>query len=45
MKFINLFFNKTPLFIAVEKECMEIFKFLLSNDKIDPNVLCVLHFL
>ena len=37
MKFI-LLFQKTPLYIAVEKENIDIVKLLLMNDEIDVNL-------
>ena len=37
MKFINSWLNKTALYLAIEKENIEIIKLLLSNGKIDVN--------
>ena len=34
-----IWFNKTALYLAVEKENIEIVKLLLTNDKLDPNIL------
>ena len=34
--------NKTALYYAVEKENIEIIQLLLSNDKIDVNILNIL---
>ena len=31
-------FNKTALYLAIEKENIDIVKLLLSNDKTDPNI-------
>ena len=51
MKFKIKYFNeilkkkknyKIPLYFAVEKENIEIIKLLLSNDKIDVNILYIL---
>ena len=36
---VLIYFNKTALCLAVEKENIEIVKLLLSNDKIDVNIL------
>lgn len=39
MKFQNfLYFNKTALIIAIEKENTDIIKMLLKNPKIDTNI-------
>ena len=32
-------YNKTPLYMAVDTECVEIVELLLSINKIDPNIL------
>ena len=37
-------FNKTALYLAVEKENVEIVKLLISNNKIDPNIICILSY-
>lgn len=42
MEFFFNEFNKTPIFIAVEEENIEMVKFLLSDDKTDINILNVL---
>ena len=34
---IFFMFNKTPLYLAVENECIEIIKFLLQIKKLDIN--------
>lgn len=36
-------FNKTALFAAVEKENFEIVKLLLTENKIDVNILNIFH--
>lgn len=33
----------TPIYLAVSKENIEIIKLLLSNDKVDPNLVCILN--
>ena len=38
MKFLILFY-KTAFYLAVEKENLEIIKLLLTNDKIDINII------
>lgn len=38
MIFCFLLCNKTPLFLAVEKECIEIVKLLLQKEDIDINI-------
>ena len=38
------FFYKTALYLAVENESIDIIKLLLSNDKIDVNILNILIF-
>ena len=35
-------FHKTAIFLAIDKENMEIIKLLIANRKLDINVLCVL---
>ena len=35
-------FNKTALYFAVEKENIEIVQLLISNNKTDPNIICIL---
>ena len=35
-------FDKTALYLAVEKENVEIVKLLMTNEKIDPNIICIL---
>lgn len=40
MKFL-LIFNKTALFIAAEKQNSDIVKVLMSNKKIDPNIISI----
>ena len=42
MKFNIIIFRKTTLYLAVEKENIEIVKLLLMNDKIDVNILNIL---
>ena len=37
-------FNKTALYLAVEKENIEIVKLLISNNKTDPNIICILSY-
>ena len=32
----------TALYLAVEKENIDIIKLLISNDKTDPNIICIL---
>ena len=39
---ILIYLYKTALYLAVEKENSEIIKLLLSNDKIDVNILNIL---
>ena len=39
---ILIYLYKTALYLAVEKENPEIIKLLLSNDKIDVNILNIL---
>lgn len=39
LKFLILQFHMTPLYLAVEKQNIEIIKYLLTNDKIDVNIL------
>ena len=34
----------TPLYMAVENESIEIVKLLLTNDKIDPNIKCLIYY-
>lgn len=41
MKFKLFFLNKTPLFIAVENNCLEIVKLLLLSPNIDVNISCI----
>lgn len=38
MIFNNIIFNKTPLFIAVENDNIDIINILLSNKNIDVNI-------
>lgn len=38
---INSKFNKTALFLAVERENIEIIKLFIANDKLDVNILNV----
>ena len=49
IKFEITFFNEikklfyiTALYLAVQRGNIEIIKLLLSNDKIDPNIICIL---
>ena len=37
-------FNKTALYLAVEKENIEIVKLLISNNKTDPNIIYILSY-
>ena len=39
---IILYFKKTTLYLAIEKENLDIIQLLLSNDKIDVNILNIL---
>ena len=34
-------FNKTALYLAVEKENVEIVNLLISNNETDPNIICI----
>lgn len=43
-KFLYHDLNKTSLFLAIENDNNEIAKLLLSNDKINPNIICILIF-
>ena len=51
MKFKNKYFNeiilnilnKTAFYLAVEKGNIEIINLLLSNDKLDINIICILY--
>ena len=38
-----MIFYKTALFLAVEKESIEIVKLLLTNDKLDINIINILN--
>lgn len=38
--YIYFFFNKTALYVAVEKGNIDIIKLLLTCDKLDLNILC-----
>ena len=38
-----IYFYKTPLYLAVENENIEIIKLLLSNDKLDTNLGYILN--
>ena len=42
---ILIYLYKTALYLAIEKENLDIIKLLLSNDKIDVNILSILNFL
>ena len=42
MKFIFLLLYKTPFYLAVEKENIEIIQLLLSNSMLDINILSIL---
>ena len=42
MKFIYKKLYETALYLAIEKENIEIVKLLLTNDKIDVNILNIL---
>ena len=44
MKFYYLF-DKTALYLAIEKENIEIVKLLLSNEKIDVNIINIFIFI
>ena len=44
MKFNIIDFNKTALYLAVEKENIEIVKLLLTNDKLDINLGFILNY-
>ena len=35
--------NKSALYLAIEKENIEIVKLLLTNDKLDINILNIFH--
>lgn len=35
---LNQHFNKTPFYLAVEKEDVDIIKIFLANDNLDPNI-------
>ena len=39
-----LYFYKTPLYVAVEVENVEIVKLLLEKENIDINLLCILRY-
>ena len=41
MKFFYSFFNKTALYLAVEKENYSIVKILSKRPEIDPNIVCI----
>ena len=43
MKFNIKYFNKTPFYLAVEKENIEIIKLLLTKDNYDVNIPCILN--
>lgn len=43
MKFVNHYFYKTPLFLAIDKRNVEIVKLLLSNPEIEVNISCILN--
>ena len=50
MKYLNeilnyYLFHKTALFLAIEKENVEIVKFLLCNDKIDVNIIGIFNYI
>ena len=40
---IKIYFYKTPLYFAIEKENIEIIKLLLTNDKLNINILNILN--
>ena len=40
MKFKNILFYKTAIFIAVQNQFIDVVKLLLSSDKIDINLMC-----
>ncbi len=44
MKFFY-FFDKTALYLAIEKENIEIVKLLLSNEKLDINIINIFIFI
>ena len=44
MKFFHLF-DKTALYLAIEKENIEIVKLLLSNEKVDINIINIFKFI
>ena len=42
---IIIMFNRSPFYLAVERENIEIIKLLLTNDKLDVNYLYILFYL
>lgn len=45
IKFLSIIFNKTPLYIAVEKGNRDIVQLLIANENIDVNIANILIFI